>query len=194
MPRGSRRQRRARAQIKKKTTRKTKGWAALEQRGLEIIRGGSPIRVPVEQGRFSTLDFNKPDWCSAYATRAAKIVFGLNYTRGHAWKLAELPGNTLVQRNARKKKIGWERQRVELSSLANALKPGRLLGIYFPLSPHNRPSRPYTHVGVYMGKWNGKHWVMHNVRGPRLEPLESVTSLRGGKGLIIDVIQPARKK
>ncbi|MEM4327128.1 MAG: hypothetical protein QXZ13_03100 [Candidatus Diapherotrites archaeon] len=78
------------------------------------------------------------------------------------------------------------------------LKPGRILGIWYPYSPNNNKAkaqgRPYSHVVLYYGKINGVHWVLHNLNGPKFEPLEEALSNypKLGEGSVQEIIEPKK--
>ncbi len=166
----------------------------LVQAGLDAIRAGSAIRVPVETDREGkTRDFNNGGNCAGYAVRVAKIIFDLDYERGHAWDLAKKNGNVLVQRFASQMQNSRKRHGADLKEIGQHLLPGMLVGIYFPWSVNNKPDRPYTHIALYLGFFEGKHWIMHNVHGPRFDSLEGITTKRLFRGTIVDIIQPAKK-
>ncbi|MEM4327129.1 MAG: hypothetical protein QXZ13_03105 [Candidatus Diapherotrites archaeon] len=55
----------------------------------KAIEKGLAPRVPLKISRRGILDYNKPGWCSGYVNMLAKILFNLNYARGHAWTLFE---------------------------------------------------------------------------------------------------------
>ncbi|MDD5162854.1 MAG: hypothetical protein PHD95_01455 [Candidatus ainarchaeum sp.] len=166
----------------------------LAQAGLTAIGTGNAIRVPIETDRKGrTKDFNKDGNCAGYAVRVAKIIFGLDYEKGHAWDLAKW--NHLSLRLATK--TGWGSSRIErpvvpLEKIENHLVPGCLLGIYLPWSPEqiSHPRRLYTHTVLYLGKRNGTHWVMHNMKGPVFQPLEELLDQGKTKGILVDVILP----
>lgn len=95
---------------------------------------------------------NQGGKCSAYATRIAEQKFGRKYTYAPAWKLAN--ENRLVVES----RFDPQTQRGEigpnqLKSLIRRgiLKPGMLLGIYYPESKHNKVQRRVTHIMVYAG-------------------------------------------
>lgn len=140
----------------------------------EILRSRRPITLPVEhRPNGEVMDFNKPGWCSAYAVRAAKILFGVNYERGHAWDIG-----------SKNKTIKATAQRLK------NLEPGQLVGVYFEWSNNNRPERPYTHIALCIGNRAGTKYIMHNIGrwGLRVEPLGNISKSYNGK--VIEIIQP----
>lgn len=74
-------------------------------------------------------------------------------------------------------------QDVEIpESVYDAMKPGDLV-IFGRLKDNG--SREYSHIGVYAGTWNGKHFLLHQPggsNGPRLDAIEEVS--------IIDPLMP----
>ena len=81
--------------------------------------------------------------CSEYSQRAAKEIYGKNYSRGNAWDLGK--NNQIVQEI---------KETDDLIALADSgiLKPGMIIGTYNPGSSVNRKGRKYTHVVTYIGK------------------------------------------
>jgi len=95
---------------------------------------------------------NQSGNCSAYATRVAEKMFGRKYEYAPAWKLASK--NKLIYES----RFDPQTQRGEigpniLKSIIKRgiLKPGMMLGLYYPESKHNKVQRRVTHIMVYAG-------------------------------------------
>lgn len=105
---------------------------------------------------------NKGGYCSAYATRVAKELFKKEYEYAPAWKLAsknKLVIDSHFDVSTQRGEIGPS----QLHSLIKReiLKPGMLLGVFFPESRHNQVQRRVTHMMIYMG--DNMFW--HNYGG-----------------------------
>jgi hypothetical protein len=107
---------------------------------------------------------NQGGKCSAYATRVAKDVFGKQYVYAPAWKLAS--ENKLVfESKFDPQTLRGEIAPNELREMIKSekLKPGMMLGLFYPESKHNHVQRRVTHIMVYAG--DGTFW--HNYGGIR---------------------------
>ncbi|MFA6064395.1 MAG: hypothetical protein WCW44_05185 [archaeon] len=134
---------------------------------------------------------NKGGNCSGYATRIATAVFGKQYTRGAAWELAAL--NEVSYRKP-KNAIEISKQRLLRLIRKNVIRPGTIIGIYYPNSPQNIKGRENTHVMTYAGE--GQFW--HNYGGPRAISIDSIYSKTNKEGervfFPVIVINPKRTK
>jgi hypothetical protein len=83
--------------------------------------------------------------CARYARLAADYVFGLNYPVASAWKMREQTPHQKTNNGE-----------FMMLSTIEAVKPGVLVGIYFPGSKFNADGRPYTHMSLFVGLQNGK--------------------------------------
>lgn len=171
----------------------------MELRGIAAIRSGKPPRIPVKTGKDGKVfDFNKGGWCSAFATRAAEKIFGLLYERANAWLLADR--NSLVWSALKKEPNikGYFLPDTSLSDFERFLRPGRILGVFYGWSHNNAEARlkgrPYTHAMLYLGKFKGNYWVVHNVGGPRIDILEKALNVGKTPGIVADIIQPKNQK
>ena len=182
-------------------------WIKMEERGQKVIKGRKsqvPI-VPLGKGRNGTVhNYNLPGKCSGFATRIARRIFGLNYIKGDAWKLALV--NKSVKKFWRLKKGRFEYQPVNVRELVDSgiLKPGMLIGVYFPPSRHNKHvleearhgrAHPYTHVMVFLGQWGTDYMVIHNIEGPAIEPMEqALMNYSKRPSQIAEIIAPKPRK
>jgi hypothetical protein len=126
-------------------------------------------KIPVIEG------FMEAGWCSGYATRAAKELFGIKFNRGHAW-------------NLRYSNLAISAEGDKLRDQLKAANKGDLIGIYFPVSKYNGQNdssgeiRLYTHVALNLGEdEKGQYRILHNFNGPREEVLEDFLNRKSCK-------------
>jgi len=104
-----------------------------------------------------------------YARLAAEKMFGIKYERGDAWVFAK--NNRSI----------WKGSADRVNDVQTILQPGNVIGLYNPTSTYNSRERPYTHTALYVGKADGKHWVMQRIgTSDRLEPLEDYLAAHPG--------------
>lgn len=155
--------------MKKSISLKTKacvGLIASSMFGALMIGENSEQRQPaksISRPSISVIDSSIPEgpiysqsevpagMCSRYVRKAALDVFGIQYPSADAWDMR----NSL---NIDEIKVNSEK----LIQLAKdgTLKPGMILGIYYPKSHYNvraeKAGAGYTHLGIYLGKDNEK--------------------------------------
>ncbi len=95
---------------------------------------------------------NQSGNCSAYATRVTEKFFGRKYEYAPAWKLAS-KNKLVVESHFDPQTQRGEIGPSQLRSLIKRgiLKPGMMLGLYYPESKHNKIQRKVTHIMIYTG-------------------------------------------
>ena len=160
-----------------------------KKKGVELVyaqaeqRQAKRIKQALKNGL--VLNPNKAEYCSAYATRIAKQIFQKEYVKAHAWELAQK--NKLVYESKfNPKTLKGEVSERLLRTLIKKriIKPGTILGVYYPESGHNQTQRKVTHAMLYVGE--GKFW--HNFYGPKVVTLgEIYTTKEKGKRVLYPV-------
>ncbi len=87
--------------------------------------------------------------CAQFVREAAEHLYDMRYKRGHAWEMAE------------RNRSVW--RRVE-GGRRPELRPGQILGLFFPDTEERPKGREYTHMALYTG--NGT--IVHNFLGTLL--------------------------
>jgi hypothetical protein len=121
----------------------------------------------------------KTSQCALYARTLAERLFGLRYAKGHAW---EYPlSNRAV----------WWRQNPTDTTFYNRLKPGQIVGLFYPKSTENQPGRAFTHVALVVGRRNGRPMIVHQFGTEfRLDDLSDF--LVQEKSSVIALFEPAK--
>ncbi|MDD3086138.1 MAG: hypothetical protein PHD80_03500 [Candidatus ainarchaeum sp.] len=136
------------------------------------------------------LNPNKPEYCAAYATRIAKQLFKKEFVRAHAWELAYKNRVTYESRfNPKTLKGELTKRQLNLFIEREVIKPGTILGVYYPQSGYNHTQRRVTHAMLYIGE--GKFW--HNFYGPKIIALQEIYSTKEkGKRVLypVQIIEP----
>ncbi len=116
--------------------------------------------------------YMKPGNCAGYARRATRGAFGWEYDGADAWNLRYAHATIDCAG------LGEE-------EIFQQVKPGFLLGIYYPNSRENSTPenhkvdargnlRKYTHAVMYNGgNSEGKRTILHNFGGPRIDELDA---------------------
>ncbi|MFQ5406707.1 MAG: hypothetical protein ACE5DI_06145 [Candidatus Micrarchaeia archaeon] len=115
----------------------------------------------------------RTSYCALYARLAAKELFDLEYKPADAWKFHE--ENKAVWMD-KKNSSPWEKK----------LKPGRIIGIKYPLSQHNDATREWTHLALYLGEKNKKSVILHMPAAhPKCQYLKDYLGLVKGKVRVV---------
>ncbi len=123
--------------------------------------------IPREPFHFSEIP--RGNYCTMYARLAAEKMFGIKYERGDAWVFAK--NNRSI----------WKGATARVSDVQAIIQPGNVIGLYNPKSTYNSRERAYTHTALYVGKAEGKHWVMQRIgTSDRLETLEDYLTAHPG--------------
>jgi len=158
-----------RAQVKQRTAQ-TQIEQPLEYARAPITTLPRTLSFPREPLHFREIP--KGNYCAMYSRLAAESLFGITYQRGDAWNFAK--NNRSV----------WIGATTHVNDVQAILQPGHVIGLYNPSSNFNSPERAYTHTALYVGKANGKHWIMQRVGiNDRLEPLEDFLATHPGWGM-----------
>ena len=142
------------------------------EQALERARPPATVRlhhqnIPREPFHFSEIP--RGNYCTMYARLAAEKMFGIKYERGDAWVFAQ------------KNRSIWKGATARVSDVQTILQPGNVIGLYNPKSNYNSREREYTHTALYVGKAEGKHWVMQRIgTSDRLETLEDYLATHPG--------------
>jgi hypothetical protein len=83
-----------------------------------------------------------PDYCSRYARLAAEQMFGKKYPKANAWDISKVC--------SRVANVGNNEELIALAE-DGILKPGMIIGLYYPDTEHNNFEYPYTHVSLFLG-------------------------------------------
>jgi hypothetical protein len=94
-----------------------------------------------------TEDQLPPGYCARFARLAADHIFGKKYPVSDAWCMREQSGVLAIPVNSRD---------VPLFADKVILAPGMVVGVRYNNSTISDGNMPYTHVGLYIGKHNGK--------------------------------------
>ncbi|NTV22875.1 MAG: hypothetical protein HGA85_00680 [Nanoarchaeota archaeon] len=122
-------------------------------------------------------------YCAGYCTRAAKILYGLNFYPGSAWELPSRKPNLPV----------WTGEAERMGDILDILNekdlmPGDILGLYNPTSAFNEQDRPYTHAAVYLGQGVIAHQWKAPILKSRLEEFLAVSN----RNALANGLLPAR--
>lgn len=161
------------------------------KKAKSLIKSKKPILIQSEiNPRTGELvDPNAPRQCSMYATRAARIIFGKIFIRGHAWDLADR--NKIIKRFVQDLGQGMlVKENPSIRKVEKYLRPGHLVGLFLPNSPQNNITRIYTHVVLYLGYSSGRHWILENRMKPAISTLEQALSNPKNPAQIVDIIAP----
>lgn len=136
------------------------------------------------------LNPNKPEYCAAYATRIAKQLFNKEYIRAHAWELS-LKNKLIYESKFNPTTLKGEllKRQLRIFIKRRIIKPGTIIGVYYPESGHNHTQRKVTHAMLYVGE--EKFW--HNYYGPKIITLKEIyTAKEKGKRVLypVQVIEP----
>lgn len=112
----------------------------------------SSIEGRVLEGPVYSEDTVPAGMCSRYVRFAAKDVFNIDYPVANSWQIRDSDKIGEINVNS----VG------DLEDLArsDALKPGMIVGFFYPKSKYNVPATEsgagYTHVALYLGNENGR--------------------------------------
>ncbi len=158
---------------------------------LQLILLGALLSLGTfesEAGVKEARKYNIPDnWCSHYAKRVAKDLFGKIYPeKTDAWNLRY--ACKVVARSEK----GISEEKLSKLAETGVLKPGMLLGVYNPRSRYNErkdktgKQLEYSHVVVYLGNENGTNYIAQQLGKNQItkEPLKNVS----GRGQTVEEI------
>jgi hypothetical protein len=130
--------------------------------------------------------------CSSFAVASAQFLFKLKYNSNDAGCLKQnnYPIWCFSKRSCRST-VDLKSKSLSEDDL-DKLIPGSILGIYNPHSQSkqcNNQKVLYTHVALYIGKFNDKYYIMENWGG-RLRVMDLVQSHMNVKRSVKEVILP----
>ncbi len=142
------------------------------------IYAQNPRENKIPEAPIYTVSEVPSNYCSRYAKLAAKELYGIDYPSADAWKLRDAENIDEIKLN----------DKINLETLVKdgKLKPGMLVGMYYPKSKYNERDEVkkagYTHVLVYIGKdKEGKLWFADkfgkNIRKKNLSELKKDNGL-----------------
>ena len=167
--------------------------------------------------------FEEGDYCAKFVKTAFEYAFGygrhyLTGTGGNAW---DFPKH-IENRGGDVEWFDWRKG--ETFNAYDSLNPGDIIGFYYSGSDYlpekkggglgNTKKIDFTHVTLYLGERNGKHYITHlyhvpsrissngedplryeyDLAGIRIEPLEDFLRLYGEYFKIRTIMRPDREK